>query len=121
MTEAPDNTHKMSNAFNGLFGSSSLQSTTPETDDHDDDGSKEHTSLLSKSRHSQNADSGDEQEIDIGSSQGAGAASQVMTDSIYTSPKEPRLQRRRASTLEQSSKGLFIRIDRFDRSDQGHG
>ena len=92
----------MSNAFNGLFGSLSPQPAGLEMDDHDDDGSKEHTSLLSRSRHSQKVDGDDEREDDTSANkevEGGRHRSTVM------SPKEPILQRRQASATSTPSKG----------------
>jgi len=95
----PDNTLNMSNAFNGLFGSLSPQPAGLETDDHDDDGSKEHTSLLSRSHHSQKVDGGDERDDDIKEVEGGRHRSTLV------SLKEPILQRRQASATSSPSKG----------------
>lgn len=103
----------MSNAFNGLFGSLSPQPAGLETDDHDDDGSKEHTGLLSRSRHSHKVDSGDEHEDDITASReaeefGHQRSAGGVPHSLYASSKEPVLQRRQGSATSSPSKGWVI-------------
>ncbi|KAF9353220.1 hypothetical protein BGX26_009008 [Mortierella sp. AD094] len=75
--------------------SPSVRGQPQDLDDHDDDGSKEHTGLLSRSRLSK--DGGQDDIPRSNTNTGRRDGNRSMVHSLYASPKEPVSQRRQAS------------------------
>ncbi|KAF9103524.1 hypothetical protein BGX27_010545 [Mortierella sp. AM989] len=98
----------MSNSFNGLLHSSTSPSSSMDQDqdqaldDHDDDGSKENTGLLSHSRSSK--DDGRNDILKSGNTSRR-EGNRSMVHSLYTSPKEPVSQRKLASVPSSPTTG----------------
>ncbi|KAF9173533.1 hypothetical protein BGX21_011505 [Mortierella sp. AD011] len=90
---------KFSNSFNSLFHLSEASPTakgqSQDLDDHDDDGSKEHTGLLSRSRLSKDGSQDDIPRSNIDTDRQVG--NRNMAHSLYASSREPASQRRQTS------------------------